>query len=210
VRVRGGGAARGQRATRRHGDRAQRDCPSQRCTLRACAASQTMAATEALRQLMSSGVAPDDMTGIRAVVLPPHLKMIDHGVVANGRASHLTSVQYQMALAAHRPHAVYDFRQLPSDLAPEMRSFMARIRVEGDGALLASYPAAWPGAPLGRDEVRHLRAERRPRSRRPGSPVRRATDHGQIPQRGRFLCLRTNRRTTRPGELSKAWMTANR
>jgi hypothetical protein len=51
-----------------------------------------MAATEALRQLMSSGVAPDDMTGIRAVVLPPHLKMIDHGVVANGRASHLTSV----------------------------------------------------------------------------------------------------------------------
>jgi 2-methylcitrate dehydratase PrpD len=109
-----------------------------------CAARQTMAATEALRQLMSNGVAPDDMTEIRVVVLPPHLKMIDHGVVAKDRASHLTSVQYQMALAAHGRHAVYDLRQSPSDLAPEMKSFMARIRVEADGALLASYPAAWP------------------------------------------------------------------
>jgi 2-methylcitrate dehydratase PrpD len=109
-----------------------------------CAARQTMAATEALRQLMSDGVAPDDMTEIRVAVLPPHLKMIDHGVVANDRASHLTSVQYQMALAAHRPDVVYDLRQTPSELAPELRSFMARIRVEADDALLASYPSAWP------------------------------------------------------------------
>jgi 2-methylcitrate dehydratase PrpD len=37
-----------------------------------------------------------------------------------------------------------DLSQSLSDLAPKMRSLMACIRVEGDDALLASYPAAWP------------------------------------------------------------------
>ena len=37
---------------------------------------------------------------IGVAVLPPHVKMIDHGVTAGDRFSHLTSVQYQMAVAA--------------------------------------------------------------------------------------------------------------
>jgi hypothetical protein len=165
------------------------DCPPQRCTLRACAARQTMAATEALRQLMSSGVLS---------CFPPHLKMIDPGVVANDRASHLTSVQYQMALAAHRPHAVYDLRQSPSDLAPEMRSFMARpIRRLGRRASRSRRSAAPTSGAS---------------SMFPETRIARSTGHGSRTNSAAWslLRLRTNRRTTRPGELSKAWMTANR
>jgi len=109
-----------------------------------CAARQTMAATEALRQLIADGVAPDAMTEIRVAVLPPHQKMIDHGVVAGDRASHLTSVHYQLALAAHRPDSVYDLAQSPRDLSPALRTFMGRIKVEGDDKLLEAYPHAWP------------------------------------------------------------------
>src|SRR5262245_4056132 len=109
-----------------------------------CAARQTMAATEALRQLIAEGVAPDTMIEIKVAVLPPHQKMIDHGVVAGDRASHLTSVQYQMALAAHQPDSVYALAQAPRDLPPALRTFMARIQVEADDKLLQNYPGAWP------------------------------------------------------------------
>jgi 2-methylcitrate dehydratase PrpD len=110
-----------------------------------CAARQTMAATQALRELMQDGVAADDMEQIRVAVLPPHLKMIDHGVIGGDRASHLTSVQYQMALAAHHPELAYDVGQSPASLPSDLATFMKRITVEGADALLANnYPAAWP------------------------------------------------------------------
>jgi 2-methylcitrate dehydratase PrpD len=109
-----------------------------------CAARQTMAAAQGLRDIIGEGVAVDDIAEVRVAVLPPHVKMIDHGVVAGDRASHLTSVQYQMAVAALDPAAACDVAQTPSDLAPSLRSFMARFEVAGDAALLASYPSAWP------------------------------------------------------------------
>ncbi len=109
-----------------------------------CAARQTMAAAQGLRDIIGEGVAADGITEIRAAVLPPHVKMIDHGVVPGDRASHLTSVQYQMAVAALDPAAACDVAQSPGDLSPSLRSFMARITVAGDDALLESYPSAWP------------------------------------------------------------------
>jgi 2-methylcitrate dehydratase PrpD len=109
-----------------------------------CAARQTMASTQGLREILDAGVTPGDITEIRAAVLPPHLKMIDHGVVAGDRASHLTSVQYQMAIAARAPERALDVGRSSSDMPDSVRSFMERIKVEGDDALLADYPAAWP------------------------------------------------------------------
>jgi 2-methylcitrate dehydratase PrpD len=109
-----------------------------------CAARQTMAATQALREILQDGVAAADITEIRTRVLPPHLKMIDHGVTAGDRASHLTSLQYQMAISAVAPAQALDVVQSPSANAPAVRSFMQRITVSGDEGLLADYPAAWP------------------------------------------------------------------
>jgi 2-methylcitrate dehydratase PrpD len=108
-----------------------------------CAARQTMAATQALREIIKSGIAPADISEISAYVPPPHLKMIDHGVVAGDRASHLTSVQYCMAVAALAPDMAFDVQQSPPSLPPAMWDFMEKIRIEADESLLADYPRRW-------------------------------------------------------------------
>ena len=66
-----------------------------------------MAATQALKEMLAEGVAAESILRIGVAVLPPHLKMIDHGVTAGDRFSHLTSVQYQMAVAALAPDLAY-------------------------------------------------------------------------------------------------------
>jgi 2-methylcitrate dehydratase PrpD len=109
-----------------------------------CAARQTMAATQALRELIDEGMVLGDITKIAAAVPPPHLKMIDHGVKVGDRASHLTSLPYQMAVAVLRPDARFDISQAPEAVPSALQSFMSLIDVSGDEALLADYPQAWP------------------------------------------------------------------
>jgi len=109
-----------------------------------CAARQTMAATQALREVMAAGVAPESIVSITVHVPPPTLEMIDHGVKPGDRASHLTSVQYHLALAACDPEALWDVGHSPAAVAPDVQDFMGRISVAADAALLAHYPKAWP------------------------------------------------------------------
>jgi 2-methylcitrate dehydratase PrpD len=108
-----------------------------------CAARQTMPATQALREIIDSGVTADGISEIRAFVLPPHLKMIDHGVVAGDRASHLTSLPYRMAVAAIAPQLALQVQQSPAELPPGIREFMGKIKVEADESLLEDYPHRW-------------------------------------------------------------------
>ena len=108
-----------------------------------CAARQTMAATAALRQLLDDGLAIDDITEIKVSLPPPQVKMVDHGVTAGDRASHLTSVPYQMAIAGLNPDAAYDVAQSPSVLPDGVRALMNKIRIEGDESLLTNYPRVW-------------------------------------------------------------------
>jgi 2-methylcitrate dehydratase PrpD len=109
-----------------------------------CAARQTMAATQALRELVDAGIAVADITAISVSVLPPHLKMIDHGVRAGDRASHLTSLPYQMAVAALQPQAQLDVAQAPAEISVALQTLMTKIKLSADETLLADYPAAWP------------------------------------------------------------------
>jgi 2-methylcitrate dehydratase PrpD len=111
-----------------------------------CAARQTMAATQALKEILAEGVTADSIVRIGVAVLPPHLKMIDHGVTAGDRASHLTSVQYQMALAALMPEAGASGPSARSGpTAPEILALMDRIKVRAEDSFLASgYPQSWP------------------------------------------------------------------
>ena len=109
-----------------------------------CAARQTMAATQALLELIESGVSVDAITSVEVYVPPPYLKMINHGVKAGDRASHLTSVQYHLALAARDPSGLYDVGHSPQCIADDVQAFMQKVSVSGDEALLAHYPKAWP------------------------------------------------------------------
>jgi 2-methylcitrate dehydratase PrpD len=109
-----------------------------------CAARQTMAATLALREIIASSVRPEEMDRIEAFVLPPHLDMINHGVRSGERASHLTSVQYCMAVAALAENTTADVGQSPQGVAPPVRELMSKIEVAADASLLADYPRSWP------------------------------------------------------------------
>jgi 2-methylcitrate dehydratase PrpD len=108
-----------------------------------CAARQTMAATQAFKELIDAGLDTGDIEMVEAYVLPPHLKMIDHGVAAGDRAAFLTSLQYHLAMAALMPDAPASVG-LPDEPSDAVRALMARIAVKGDDALLADYPEIWP------------------------------------------------------------------
>jgi 2-methylcitrate dehydratase PrpD len=109
-----------------------------------CAARQTMAATQALIEIMDAGARPDAMSSIEVHVPPPFLGMIDHGVISGDRASHLTSVSYRLALAACDSDALFDVGHSPPAVAGRVRAFMQKVSVKADEALLAHYPKAWP------------------------------------------------------------------
>ena len=109
-----------------------------------CAARQTMPATQALRELLATGIRADDITAITAFVLPPHLKMIDHGVKPGDRASFLTSVTYQLALATLQPTEAVDLNLSAAVPQSSLQAFMMRVKVAADDALLTYYPTRWP------------------------------------------------------------------
>src|SRR6266536_1890540 len=109
-----------------------------------CAARQTIAATQALLEIIESGVSPDAIVSVEVHVPSPYLKMINHGVKVGDRASHLTSVQYHLALAARDLSALYDVEHSPQRIADDVQAFMQKVSVSADEALLAHYPKAWP------------------------------------------------------------------
>jgi 2-methylcitrate dehydratase PrpD len=109
-----------------------------------CAAKQTMAATQALKEIIESGTSPSEMTELVVSVPPPYLGMIAHGVVPRDRASHLTSAGYQMALAAFAPEGALDVKEAPKAISEKIRIFMSRVTVKADEDLLGHYPKSWP------------------------------------------------------------------
>src|SRR5262245_486508 len=107
-----------------------------------CAARQTMAATQALREIIASGVAAAEITAIEVAVPPTFLKMVDHGIVG-GRVSRLTSQPYQIAIAALAPELAFDVAQ--TDTVPtDVLRFMNKITVRADENVLGGFPRQWP------------------------------------------------------------------
>ncbi|HMA70295.1 MAG TPA: MmgE/PrpD family protein [Xanthobacteraceae bacterium] len=109
-----------------------------------CAAGQTMAATQALTEIVRSGVGAETIIQVTAFVLPPHRRMIDHGVTVGDRASFLTSLPYRLALAALAPHEAFNVGQTPAAVPEDIRAFMDRIAIVPDEALLSNFPSQWP------------------------------------------------------------------
>lgn len=107
-----------------------------------CAAKQTMSAIHALRALMP--VDPDDIMDIVVRVPPVYADMISHQPAAANRSSHITSVRYQMALAALAPDSMFDASQLPGPQSARLYKFAKRIRVEVADDLQPFYPAHFP------------------------------------------------------------------
>lgn len=109
-----------------------------------CAARQTMAAAQALLEIVESGVPAREIKGVLVSVPSLYLRMIDHGIVPGDRGSHLTSVSYQTALAAFAPETMFDVGQARDRIPAEIGAFMERVAVKADDELLRHYPASWP------------------------------------------------------------------
>jgi 2-methylcitrate dehydratase PrpD len=107
-----------------------------------CAARQTMAATQAFTEVIAREVQVADITAIEAMVPPPMLRMIDHGIVEGDRLSWLTSLPYQLAIAALAPEQAFNLS--PSGpLASDIHVFMAKVKVVPDEALMEGFPSLW-------------------------------------------------------------------
>lgn len=105
------------------------------------AARQTMAATHAFRKM----IADKDIAQIEQVevsVPPLFLRMLDHGVTDADRMSRLTSMPYQLAIAALEPDAAFDVGQTGAVSQP-VRAFMAKVKVSADENLMESFPTVW-------------------------------------------------------------------
>jgi 2-methylcitrate dehydratase PrpD len=109
-----------------------------------CAAKQTIAAIEALRDLLGHGISPADIVALRVAVPPAYAKMIGHRNVAGSRIARITSAAYQLAIAAYRSDELVNIAR--PDLAgdSEIAAFMARVEVVPDKALEQYYPERWP------------------------------------------------------------------
>jgi len=109
-----------------------------------CAAKQTIAAIDALRNILGQGISPDDIVALRVAVPPAYAEMIGHGNAAASRIARITSAAYQLALAAYRPDELDNVARPNLAADSEIAAFMARVVVVPDKALEQHYPERWP------------------------------------------------------------------
>lgn len=107
-----------------------------------CAAKQTMSASHALRVLMPAD--PDEVADVTVRIPPAYAGMISHQPAPANRSSHLTSLRYQMALAALAPDAMCDVNQCAGGQSARLDDFSQRIRVETADDLQRYYPMRYP------------------------------------------------------------------
>jgi 2-methylcitrate dehydratase PrpD len=109
-----------------------------------CSAKQSIAAIEALRTILASGIAAQSITAVRVRVPPAYAGMIGQKAQPGVRTSTLVSVARQLALLVHAGARLYDVdRSAPMD-DPALARFEAKVEIVADAALAAYYPRAWP------------------------------------------------------------------
>jgi 2-methylcitrate dehydratase PrpD len=111
-----------------------------------CGAKQTIAAVYGLRNILAGGLAPDAIRDVLVEVPSAYHAMIDRPHLPSGRQDTFASVQYQLALAACAPDRLYDVTRATVAAGPDIRAFMAKVRVASDPALDRAYPQTWPAS----------------------------------------------------------------
>jgi 2-methylcitrate dehydratase PrpD len=94
---------------------------------------------------MTSRVEVAGIEQVEVDVQPVFLKMLDHGIEDGDRLSRLTSIAFQIAIAALDPAAAFDIAQ--TNAVPEaVRAFMGRVKVLPNEGLMAGFPQRLRGA----------------------------------------------------------------
>ncbi len=109
-----------------------------------CAARQTMAAAQGLKELLQGGLDSSLIEAIKVAVPPAYLAMVNHGVIPGDRGSHMTSLPYQLVLAALAPEIMYRLDYAPASTPQAFVDMLAKISVEADEKLMEHFPRTWP------------------------------------------------------------------
>ncbi len=109
-----------------------------------CAARQTMAAVQGFKEMLESGLDPASIETIKVAVPPAYLGMVNHGVIPGDRSSHMSSLPYQLVLAALAPEKMYRLDFAPAPTPQEHQAMLAKISVAADEKLMEHFPRFWP------------------------------------------------------------------
>ena len=123
-----------------------------------CSAKQGIAAIEAFRAIIASGVHPDAITRVRVRVPPAYAGMISTRAEPGARQSTMVSIAYQIALAAFAPAQLYDVDRSSTAVEDAVTRLAAKVEVVADKELAAFYPRHWPAeveVDAGGDTKRH-------------------------------------------------------
>jgi 2-methylcitrate dehydratase PrpD len=110
-----------------------------------CAAKQTIAAIYALQALIDEdGFAAQRIDKVLVEVPSAYAKMIDHAAPPATRLDSISSVQYQLALAACARDRQLDVTRRDVELPDDAAAIFSKVEVAADPALEVVYPRQWP------------------------------------------------------------------
>ena len=111
-----------------------------------CSARQAIASIEAFRWLLETyRMVPERIEEIEVIVPRQYREMIDRPGLPEDRLGSITSVRYQLALAAFYEADLYDIERKVLRDEEKVHTFMQKIHVTPSDQLTAIYPKKWPG-----------------------------------------------------------------
>jgi 2-methylcitrate dehydratase PrpD len=111
-----------------------------------CTARQMVASIEAFRGLLGThSIQPEKIEEIEVSVPEQYRQMIDKGGFPEDRLASITSVQYQLALAAFYEEDLYDSERNTLRDVDEVHALIKKVRVNASSSLTAIYPRKWAG-----------------------------------------------------------------
>jgi 2-methylcitrate dehydratase PrpD len=111
-----------------------------------CSARQAIASIEAFRRLVQAHrIDPEAIEEIEVIVPRQYSQMIDRPGFPEDRLGSITSVRYQLALAAFYEDDLFDVERKVLRDEKKVRAFMQKIHVTASDPFTAIYPKKWPG-----------------------------------------------------------------
>jgi 2-methylcitrate dehydratase PrpD len=109
-----------------------------------CSAKQSIAAVEALRAILATGIGPGAIAAVRVRVPPAYAAMVGLKAQDQVRTTTLVSAARQLALLAFDPARLYDVDRGAAIPDPAILAFEAKVEIVADAALAQYYPHDWP------------------------------------------------------------------
>jgi 2-methylcitrate dehydratase PrpD len=109
-----------------------------------CSAKQSIAAVEALRAILATGIGPGSIAAVRVRVPPAYAAMVGLKAQDQVRTTTLVSAARQLALLTFDPERLYDVDRSEAITDPAILAFEAKVEIVADAALAQYYPHDWP------------------------------------------------------------------